>query len=66
MFRMFLCYIFHWFYRNNAKNKAALSGTLVRAYFLAGAKPPDWLMVAEIAQFILEALTKNEQVFIKS
>ena len=51
---------------NNAKDKTALSGTLVRDYFLAGEKPPDWLMESEISEFILKALAKSEQVFIKS
>ncbi len=40
-----------------------ISGTQARAMFLKGERPPDWFMRPEIADIVLDAVERGEQVF---
>ncbi len=43
-----------------------ISGTGARKMFERGQQPPDWYMRPEIAQIILDALGRNEEVFVSA
>ncbi len=45
--------------------KLHLSGTQARKLFEQGQMPPDWFMRSEIAQMIVEAMKKGEEVLVK-
>jgi sulfate adenylyltransferase len=49
---------------HTAEDQLLISGTEARKMFEAGAAPPDWFMRPEIAQIILDAMKKGEEVFV--
>ncbi len=43
-----------------------ISGTQARKMFESGERPPEWFMRPEIAQIVLDAVEKQEEVFVKN
>ena len=45
--------------------KLSISGTQARRILLSGEYPPEWFMRKEVAEIILSAIKKGEEVFVK-